>query len=123
VEIPFDVAEGGRHQLYFSGNSLTRLAEPRSLSPFTWSVDDGPTHPVDGPIAAAPEAANAGEGLYPLGAVRLEPGRHTFRLKLAAPREEPDNGYALWFDAIVARRTPEDQPCAHRRERRAGPPA
>ena len=101
VEIEMNLPVGGVFDVHFSGNTLTRLASPRSLSPFEWTVDGGPTHVVDKAITGLPNMPSFGEGLYPLGTVTLNRGRHTFRLKLTGRRDVPENYYALWFDAIV----------------------
>jgi hypothetical protein len=102
VEMELNLPAGGRYEILFSGNTLTRLAAPRSLSAFDWSLDNGPAHRVDKPIIPITGIQNIGEGLYPLGTADLEPGKHSFRLKLA-DRRETDKYYALWFDAIVLR--------------------
>ena len=103
VRVPFHTAARGVYALYFSGNGLTRLAAPTTISPFGWRIDGGPEHEVREAIAAAPDIANAGEGLFPLGEVVLEPGAHTFILRLLDRRGAPDQNYALWFDAVVLR--------------------
>ena len=38
-----------------------------------------------------------------LGAVALMRGRHSFRLRLTGRRDQPDQNYALWFDAVALR--------------------
>jgi len=88
------------YRVFFSGNSLSRI--PVSLSSFEWSFDGGAATRVDksvktefGGVAGAPE------GLAELGKVHLKPGEHVFRLRLTAPRSQPDSHWALWFDAIA----------------------
>jgi len=94
----------GRYELLFAGNSLGRLEEPPSISPFTWQIDGGPEHrgadaePVPADIPGAPEGASI------LGALELTAGDHTFRLKLTSRRAQPDTHYALWIDALALRR-------------------
>ena len=99
VSLAFTVDEAGTYDLYFSGNSLARLASPRSLSPFTWRIDDGVTHTADNGLPQI-SAAGAPEGLSKLGSVTLPTGKHTFNLRLTGRRDVPDTHYALWFDAI-----------------------
>jgi hypothetical protein len=103
VRIPFELARGGCYEVIFSGNSLQRLKTPRSLSSFAWSFDDGPEQ-----LAAHAHLPPAGflgslDGVSLLGSVELDPGSHTFQLRLTGRREMPDTHYALWFDAILLR--------------------
>ncbi|MHB1462828.1 MAG: GH39 family glycosyl hydrolase [Armatimonadota bacterium] len=99
VELSFNVAEKGDYELFFSGNALSRLTSPRSLSPFVWQIDEGEEHLADNglPMSAA---SGAPEGLSKLGRVALDAGTHRFKLRLTGRRDVPDTHYALWFDAI-----------------------
>ena len=103
AEVNLDVPADGRYEVIFSGNGLSRLAKPRSLSPFAWTIDGGPEHVADDALPAVTEAAGLPESPSILGQVDLTRGKHTFRLRLTAPRDQPDHDYALWFDAIVLR--------------------
>jgi len=104
AEVKVRVPRDGTHTVLFSGNSLARLKIPPSISPFTWQIDDGKLHVMDGPTLVHRGVAGAPEGLSTLGAVRLTKGEHTFRLTLTGRRKQHDTNYALWFDAIVLRR-------------------
>ena len=103
VEVKLDVPADGTYELIFSGNGLSRLDEPRSLSPFSWSMDDGEEHVADAALPPVEGYAALGESPSLFGEVDLTEGRHTFRLKLTARRDQPDQHWALWVDAIVAR--------------------
>ena len=103
VEVDLDVPVDGRYELIFSGNGLSRLRTPRSLSPFTWSLDGGEEHMADDALPTLPAYPALGEPPSILGEVDLTGGRHTFRLKLTARRDVPDQRWALWVDAIVLR--------------------
>ncbi len=105
VRVPFDIDAPGRYDLYFSGNPLTRLGSPASISAFSWRIDDGPERAVREPLTAAPDVANAGQGLFPIGQAELAAGPHAFTLTLTDRRESPDERYALWFDAVILHRT------------------
>ena len=94
----------GRYELLFSGNALSRLEPPRSLSPFTWRIDAGEQETVDAPVPVLDGIPGAPEGLSVLGTVALQAGAHTFRLKQTGRRKQYDTHYALWFDAIALRR-------------------
>jgi len=106
VELKFTVPETGRYDLLFSGNALSRLNAPRSISPFIWQLDGGRDREVKDPPPVEPSVAGAPEGLGLLRSGDLEAGDHTFRLRLTARRDEPDHHYALWFDAIALRKKP-----------------
>lgn len=103
IELKLRVPVAGRYEVLFSGNALSRLKPPRSLSPFTWRFDDGEEHqanaalPMDGDVPGAPQ------GLSTLGQVELAAGEHSFRLRLSARRDIPDKHWALWFDALALR--------------------
>ncbi len=101
VEVDMAVPEPGRYDVFFSGNRLTRLGTPRSISSFTWTIDGGAPHLVDQATPGMPNVANAGDGLFRIGQVDLAAGKHRFVLRLAVRRETPDTHYALWFDAVV----------------------
>jgi hypothetical protein len=102
VNLTFNVPVTGRYEILFSGNSLSRLKRPRSLSPFVWSIDGGREHPVSTAIPSMTDI-EFGDGVSTLGTVDLKQGEHIFRLLLAGRRDIPDKYYALWFDAIVLR--------------------
>ncbi len=104
VELDLDVPAAGRYELIFSGNGLSRLKAPRSLSPFVWSLDGGEEHAADDARPTLPGYAGLGEPPSVLGEADLTPGKHTFRLKLTARRDTPDQRWALWVDGIVLRR-------------------
>jgi hypothetical protein len=104
AELKFSVPSAGRYEFLFCGNVLSRLKPPRSLSPFTWRIDDGEEREAKDATPMLPSVAGAPEGLSILGTVELKAGDHAFRLKLAARRDEPDKHYALWFDAIALRK-------------------
>ena len=106
AEVKLAVPAAGRYELVFSGNALSRLAAPRTVSPFAWSLDGGEEHKVDAATPMVHDVPAAPEGLSVLGTVELAKGEHVFRLKLTARRETPDKCYALWFDAIVVRPKP-----------------
>ena len=102
VDLKMNIPVSGDYVVFFSGNPVSRLTKPCSISPFSWSFDDGPPnqagekrHNILGCIEGAPE------GLSELGTVHLTKGEHTFRLRLTAPREMHDNYWALWIDAIA----------------------
>jgi len=101
VEVDVGLPEPGRYEVFFSGNPLTRLEAPRSLSPFTWAIDGKSPHLVNEATPGMADVMKAGEGLFKLGEVDLAQGRHCFILRLTARRETPDTRYALWFDAVV----------------------
>ena len=103
VEVGLDLPTAGSYEVFFSGNTLTRLKPPRSLSPFAWTIDNGPPNAVDREIPGLPDIANAGEGLFKLGEMELAAGTHTFTLRLTDRRQSPDTRFALWFDAVVLR--------------------
>jgi hypothetical protein len=103
VELLLDVPVAGEYEVCFSGNSLSRLKEPRSLSPFVWRVDDGPEQALPEKIQVLPDIPGAPEGLSVLGSIRLAAGKHPFRLRLTARRQVPDQRWALWFDALGLR--------------------
>jgi len=103
VELTLDVPKAGRYELLFSGNSLARLARPRSLSPFVWTIDGGPARKADDAPKVIEGVPGAPEGLSVLGEVDLTAGKHTFRLRLTGRRDRPDKRYALWFDALALR--------------------
>ena len=111
VEVTVTVPADGSYEVLFSGNSLTRLNPPRSLSPFVWQIDGGPEHTVDHAPPITTGVTGAPEGLATLGQVELKAGAHTFRLQLTARRDQPDHYYALWFDALALRllHAPPDQ--------------
>jgi len=104
VELILTVPAEGNYEVLFSGNSLTRLNPPRSISPFTWQIDGGEVHIVNKAPPILAGVTGAPEGLAMLGKVKLKVGPHVFRLKLISRRDQPDNFYALWFDAIALRR-------------------
>jgi len=103
VELRVGVRESGRYQVIFSGNPLDRLRKPRTLSPFAWHVDGDKTHVMERPGTQLGGFLGAVEGLSVLGTISLDEGEHIFRLQLTGRRDQPDNRYALWFDAIVLR--------------------
>lgn len=103
AEVKLAVAKAGRYELCFSGNALTRLKTPRSLSPFMWNVDNGDKHVVDDALAVVEGVTGAPEGLAVLGVVELTAGEHTFRLVVDGRCEKPDQKYAFCFDAIGLR--------------------
>ncbi len=103
IEVDLDVPAGGPYELLFSGNGLSRLKAPRSLSPFTWSLDGGDEQVADDGLPTLPGYAALGEPPSLLGEVVLSEGKHTFRLELTGRRDVPDQRWALWVDAIVLR--------------------
>ncbi len=105
VELKIVVPHTGTYEILFSGNALSRLMPPRSLSPFTWRIDGGGEREANGTLAILSGITGAPEGLSVLGTMPLSQGEHTFRLTLRGRRDEPDKNYALWFDAIGLRRT------------------
>lgn len=107
IDLDVKLRKSGRYALFFSGNRLTRLAAPRSLSTFTWSMDDGPDHAITEPVDGLPNVTDAGEGLFPIGVADLDAGTHTFTLRIREPRAWPDEYYALWFDALVLHKAEE----------------
>ena len=104
IEVTLTVPANGSYKVLFSGNNLERLNPPRSLSPFSWQIDGGETHVVDRAPPVTTGVPGAPEGLALLGKADLKAGAHTFRLKLIGRRDQPDNAYALWFDAIALRK-------------------
>ena len=104
IEVTLTVPTNGSYEVLFSGNSLARLSPPRSLSPFSWQIDGAETHAVDKAPPVVTGIPGAPEGLALLGNAELKAGTHTFRLKLIGRRDQPDNSYALWFDAIALRK-------------------
>jgi len=103
VNLKMNVPETGEYDVFFSGNSLARLAPPASLSPFVWKFDDGIEYKADRALPVI-TCSGAPEGLSTLGRVKLTAGQHIFHLRLTAPRTMYDNNYALWFDAIALMR-------------------
>jgi len=103
VEVDIAVGRSGRYQVIFSGNDLKRMKSPRSLSPFQWRIDDGQAHTVDASMPPPTGDLGAIGGLNDLGDIHLDKGKHRFRLTLTGRRDEPDQRYALWFDAILLR--------------------
>ena len=101
ADVDMDVPEDGTYEVIFSGNSLTREAPPRSVSPFEWSTDSERKVQVDHALPMMPGTGNIGDGLYQLGVASLRKGTHTFHLKLTGRRDIPDTYYALWFDAVI----------------------
>jgi hypothetical protein len=101
AEIKFAVPKAGKYEVLFSGNDLHRLKDPPGISPFAWRIDDAAEQTPDGTGPVRQGVAGAPEGLSSLGVVELTAGEHTFRLRLTAPRKQPDSNYALWFDAIA----------------------
>lgn len=104
VDVKLKVPTSGRYELIFSGNALSRLKSPRSVSPFTWSIDGGKEHTVYQEATMVKDTQTIGEGLSALGVMDLKQGEHLFRLKVTGRREQFDKRYALWFDALVLRR-------------------
>lgn len=103
AELKIVVPLAGTYEILFSGNSLARLKPPRSLSPFTWRINDGKEHEAKDALPVITGIGGAAEGLSVLGTMALPQGEHTFRLTLSGRRDEPDKHYALWFDAIGLR--------------------
>ena len=103
AELKIVVPCAGRYEILFSGNSLARLKAPRSLSPFTWRIDDGQQREAKDVLPVISGVAGSPEGLSVLGTAALSQGEHTFRLTLSGRRDQPDKYYALWFDAIGLR--------------------
>jgi hypothetical protein len=103
VNLKMNVPESGEYVVFFSGNSLARLAPPASLSPFIWRFDSGEEYKADNALPVI-QSNGAPEGLSTLGRVKLTAGQHIFHLRLLAPRTMYDNNYALWFDAIALMR-------------------
>ena len=106
VDLKVEVPAEGDYVVHFSGNDLSRLKKPASISSFHWSFDDGPkTLAGEKPLKVMGNTVGdidgAPEGLSELGTVHLTKGKHIFKLRLAAPREKPDSNWALWFDAIA----------------------
>ncbi|NCO94691.1 MAG: hypothetical protein COZ06_26565 [Armatimonadetes bacterium CG_4_10_14_3_um_filter_66_18] len=89
VELTFDVPTAAEYEVCCSGNSLARLKEPRSLSPFVWRLDDGPEQALPEKIRALSDIPGAPEGLSVLGTVSLTAGKHTFRLRRQHPAKCP----------------------------------
>jgi hypothetical protein len=106
VDIKVKVPTSGRYEFLFSGNALSRLKSPRSVSPFTWSIDGGKEHGVYQEVTIVKGTQTIGEGLSALGVMNLKQGEHLFRLKVTGRREQFDKRYALWFDALVLRYSP-----------------
>lgn len=100
AELTMEVPESGEYEVYFSGNSLSRLVPPASVSPFVWRFDKGPEQRADRALPVI-ICSGAPEGLSTLGRVKLTSGKHTFYLRLLEPRKMYDSYYALWFDAIA----------------------
>ncbi|HEY3418488.1 MAG TPA: hypothetical protein VGM23_16555 [Armatimonadota bacterium] len=110
TELLFTVPETGRYEVLFAGNALSRLAAPRSLSPFAWRFDGTREQLADRALPtwqAGQQTSGAPEGLSVLGTVELTKGPHTFRLRLTDRRSQPDQHYALWFDAIALSKVKE----------------
>lgn len=99
-EYAFAALKEADYRVFFSGNRLERL--PDSISPFDWSFDNGAVFHANTKIESImDEIPGAPEGLSELGTVHLTEGKHTFRLRLTAPRKLYDSNWALWFDAIA----------------------
>ncbi|HEX2949338.1 MAG TPA: hypothetical protein VHV83_07190 [Armatimonadota bacterium] len=106
AEVTFDIPKSGKYEVIFSGNSLARLGEQRSISPFTWQLDHGENHAVNSALPVHDYFINLAESPATLGQVDLTAGKHTFTLRLTDRRKIPDANYALWFDAIFFRILP-----------------
>jgi hypothetical protein len=104
AELRLRAPEAGRYEVLFSGNDLSRLAAPPSLSPFTWRIDDGKPQAAHGAVRVRHGVPGAPEGLSSLGTVQMAAGEHVFRLSITGRRKQYDDCYALWFDAIVLRK-------------------
>ena len=103
ADLNLTVPADGRYEVIFSGNALSRLAPPRSLSPFVWTIDGGEEHSADTATPFTEVTPGLPDAPSLLGTVPLKQGEHTFRLRLTAPREAPDKNWALWLDAILLR--------------------
>ncbi|MCC7491499.1 MAG: hypothetical protein IT204_04090 [Fimbriimonadaceae bacterium] len=103
AEVTIEVPRAGRYEVIFAGNSLGRLKPPRSLSPLAWSCDGGPETICDDALPLLTDVTAVPEALAVLGQLALAAGPHTFRLRLTAPRDTPDQAWALWFDALALR--------------------
>ena len=118
IEVPRD----DEYEIYFDGTVTYRLQGDRTISPFVWSIDGGGLHLVDGilpaiwkrnggygaranaPIPAAEMMYASGKDLWQkLGVVKLNAGRHSFRLELVDRRKSPDNAFCLEFDGLLLR--------------------
>ncbi len=103
VDLNFSVPVDGSYQIYFSGNSLTRLKSLSSISPFTWNVDNRENQNANGDGVELYGIEGAPEGLSLLGVINIKAGQHTFGLQVTSPRQT-DTYWTLWFDAIVLRK-------------------
>lgn len=102
IDLKANIPVEGDYLVYFSGNSLSRLKKPSSISPFYWSFDNGPKKQVgEKPLKILGGFDGAPDGMAELGTVHLTKGEHIFQLRLTAPREAPDHNWALWIDAIA----------------------
>ena len=103
VDLKMNVPADGNYRVCFSGNSLSRLAAPASLSSFEWSFDGGSKNLAGGKALKVRRYGIEGApaGISELGMVHLMKGPHVFRLRLTAPREQPDQNWALWIDSIA----------------------
>ncbi|HEX2948746.1 MAG TPA: hypothetical protein VHV83_04130, partial [Armatimonadota bacterium] len=106
ADVPFTVPVTGRYDLYFSGNTLSRLASPCSISPFSWTVDNGKVQQADVPrvMKDVPGCYMLAEIPCLLDTVPLTAGPHVFHLRITTRRMTGDHYYALWFDAIMLQR-------------------
>jgi hypothetical protein len=103
AELKLLVPRTGTYEILFSGNTLTRMKPPRSLSPFKWKIDNGEEREVKDAMPLISGIAGSPEGLSVLGTATRTQGEHRFRLTLSGRRDDPDKYYALWFDAIGLR--------------------
>lgn len=103
VDLKMNVPADGNYRVCFSGNSLSRLAAPASVSSFEWSFDGGSKNLAGGKALKVRRYGIEGApaGISELGMVHLLKGPHVFRLRLTAPREQPDQNWALWIDSIA----------------------
>ncbi len=122
ISLPLDVPEAGEYDIYISCDIWTRLQGARSISPWRWRLDEtdwqdvtgepkpmlwrkhGALHEANTPVRDDEVFFLGGQHvLQYLATTELTRGRHTFQIELTGRRQNPDNAYCIYFDAVVLR--------------------
>jgi hypothetical protein len=87
VDFSLNVPGDGSYDVLLAGGSLSGLKSPRTVSPFSWSLDGQTPVRVDNPPPLAPGAEQVQNGLNQLGSVQLQKGQHVFIIVINFPWE------------------------------------